>query len=258
MYTIRIGGNKFKECVNITILGLNNNKATIPHIKIEPECGYNKLLPTGFGTKLVEISLNIIKMFFHNLQIFTFDDASQIECETLKNTELPRKLKKPLNLPSLYIALYGKTWYEQKFKAKILDDNKYKEYKEKVKVLYTIVNLQFYDFLKLADLHETSPQAIKLRSYYEKAYNNMSWIDMFQSIPKKEHCEIFWNWLSGFIERFIGFNVQEYKWYIDINDIPDMIDDIKIIKLHCGGNRKTLKKKYSKNKKTMKKRIYND
>jgi hypothetical protein len=213
-YTVKIGGDKYNDCINISI-SLSDNIVTdakIAHIQSEPECGFGSILDNGDTVNFIKSSLQFCKYYFPSLKILIFDDMSNIDCGTSKNLKPPRHPEKPFSLAYLSIAKYGKTWYEDKFGAKMIDQSDYSKYREATNILKQPISMDFYDFVKKAQC--TDEQSTILKKYYDPA---ISWNEFFNRIPKNLQCFSLYGWLGPFIHNLLKNTYDVMNWYIDID-----------------------------------------
>jgi hypothetical protein len=249
-YTVKIGGNTYQDCINISISPDENNNftiATIGHIQSEKECSFSSFLNNNETVQFVKAALSFCKMKFPNILRFKFADMSKIDCGISKKNIPPRTHEKPFSLPHFSIAKYGMTWYEQKFNAKMSPEESYIHYINCTKVIFTAINMSFDEFVKKSNM--TSSQAEIIQPYFLKA---KSWSDLFRSIPKNLQCNVLYNWLEDFICDLIDNSFIPYRWYIDattMDYVPvEIIENIQI-----GGMKKT-----RRNKKIRGTRMYHD
>jgi hypothetical protein len=209
-HVLNIGG-KYNKCVNITA-NINGSKthAYIDHIQSEPECTLDTILENSQASEMIRASIQFCKHMYPELTTIELSDASNIEC----GIKAPRKRVKPFSLPHLSIATNKQTWYEKHFGAKY----KFKSLQEKYVLnklnLDKPIDVSFDEFAKMNILSEY--QRTKLESYYNSA---KSWYDFFISVPKEERCELFFNWLSTFINMIIDNSFNMDGWAIDYDSM---------------------------------------
>jgi hypothetical protein len=217
-YSIKVGSNHFKECVDVMVYKPVDYKT--PHklaqIYSEPEC-WNDLVK-GNTIDMIKGSLQFIETVF-DVHSFVFDDNSNIECGiTNMSQKPPRKLTIPFSLGHLFLATKCKTWYEYNFGAVIHDSEIYADYKARVSIFDTPKILSADDFFQIACM--TSEQQLYLQPYYEKTN---TWLEFFTSIPKHKQCFAFYNWLPFFIDGYLlntnkkgKFELRKHEWRIDM------------------------------------------
>jgi hypothetical protein len=219
IHTYRIGGD-YEDCINISYK-YNNNKpvqAKIPHLLYEPECALGSVLEKGSGTELIiKSAIYYAYKDVPSIPIFEFEDDSHIDCvEKDISIPPPRKAVKPLNLAFFYIAYHGKTWYEARFNAKMINAEKYGKYKKSLEFLIDPAKkVSFQDFLQIIGTALTSlDKCSLLEKYYSSA---KTYRDFFESIPRSKRCEMLSGWLNTFMEYYIGHIFSDKGWYIDVN-----------------------------------------
>jgi hypothetical protein len=215
-YTIKIGGDKYGDCISISITIENDivTKAKIAHIQSEPECGVGSILEDGDTANFIKASLQLCKHLFPSLKRIEFDDMSNIDCGISKNVKPPRHFEKPFPLSYFSIAKYGKTWYEQKFGAKMINEEAYKQYREATKILKNPIGIDFYKFI--SQLRIAPEQARILEHYFDPS---ITWHEFFNRVPKQLQCFSFDGWLTTFIIKLLNITYIERGWYIDIDDM---------------------------------------
>ncbi len=242
--TIVIGGS-YDKCLNMSFK--NSETLYIDHVQSEPECSFDYEMKNGESVALIKASIQFCKELFPAIKFIDLYDASKIECGVSKSTKPPRSRAKPLSLPHLYIANYGKTWYEAQFSAKINDEALYKTYRDRVSILSSPIEMPFSVFEKDVSVE----QASFLKPYFETA---ISWNMFFKSVPIKQRCFAFYNWLPFFINKLIANAFNPEGWRIDYDIMPKtemiIIDQSEYNRQYGGKNgnkkmRKTRKRRYS-------------
>jgi hypothetical protein len=242
---IHVGSSKFKFCIEISI----SKKGSIPYrgkliqVKAEPECGYPTFLDKGDSISMLLATFQICKQFYPTVSIYEFEDDSHIECGIQSFTSLPpRKPIQPLSLAHLSIAVYGKTWYERHFNAKLLNSEKYKQYRNLVQALDFPIGNTVSDFAEFSSRNFlTEFQQVNLEPYFD---TEKTWFEFFNSIPKKQHCELFYNWLPSCISKLLEDSYTNMGWYIDITTIPSIKISFTNNPVYKGGKRTTRKYRY--------------
>lgn len=238
-YTIKIGGRDYLDCINITINLTDNivTNAVIGHIQSEPECGFGTYLEDGDIVNFLKASLQFCQYEFPSLKIITFDDMSNIDCGKSVSVNPPRHPERPFSLAHFSIARTGKTWYENRFGAKMIDEEMYSKYRKSIENLYKKIDIPYSMFESIS--HVDEKHNIILEKYYSQ---DKSWIDFFNSIPKTLQCKAFYNWLPSFIKTIIKNTFIPYDWYIDI-DIMDKTTFELLDKPSGGGRSKKTRRR---------------
>lgn len=185
---IHIGGSEFTKCLEITISAANEGH--ILQIKSEPECGVDTFLKDGETVPMIRAALQFCSTIVPELKTYRLTDDSHIECGDKALTPPPRKLNKPFSLSHLYIARYGKAWYEANFGAHMMNPKKYEAYRAATTVLAEPKRKSFEWFAKKTGISEAQIEILK--GPYE---NTTSWHDFFNSFGKDARCGAFFNWL---------------------------------------------------------------
>jgi hypothetical protein len=233
-YTVKIGGSSYLDCINISITLQNGvvTKAKIGHIQSEPECGFGTLLENGKTVDFIKGTLQFCKLKFPSLRYVELDDMSNIDCGISKDKEPPRRPEKPFSLPHFSIARTGKTWYENRFGAKLKDSQLYTKYRSAIQPLYEPARMTFEAFC--ADAQFTNEQTVILKAYYS---SNRTWMDFFNAIPKVEQCKALYNWLPAFITKLVQSTFQPFGWQIDIENMELVPFELIKEPIHPGGGR---------------------
>ena len=215
-HTFKIGGD-YDNCISVSYSYRNNKpvSAKIPHALYEPECAIGTSLEKGPGTVLM---LKTLLRYVHNkipeITTFEFDDMSHIDCAPKDmSKQPPRPSIKPLSLSYLSIAYNSKTWYEDKFNAKMLDHATYKRYRDAIQFLeMEDKKPSFVDFLQIAQPPKEQ------YDYLESIYNSSkTYRDFFNKIPKSKRCEILLPWLVQFLNYYLKGVFSTNGWEINVN-----------------------------------------
>jgi len=242
---LKIGGKKYKDCINIAIVIKDGIPvyAKIPHLESEPECGVEKFLDKSEKDASVDFisgALQFVNSIFPSITRFEFMDDSKIECDVKEKAKErpPRKITKPLSLAHLYIAKYGSSWYELKFNAKLINERMYNDYKKATDVLSRAKNMTYDEFKAENSLSEEQEQILK--PLYEASE---SWQSFFNSVPRESMCKAFSMWLPFFINKLLNYTFSQNTWYIDITTMPKT--EFSRLNVLLGGRRKTAKRRGS-------------
>jgi hypothetical protein len=233
-YTIKIGGLKKIDCINISI-AINNNtitRATLNHLESEAECGFGSRLEDGVTVDFLKAALQFCKQEFPSVTRIEFDDMSNIDCSNFLNSQ--GLLKRPFSLAHFSIAKSGKTWYEKQFGAKMIDEQSYARYRNAADVLNKKIDMDFSTFL--GKIYYTNEQADILEKYFN---SEITWIEFFNSIPKAQQCKVFYNWLPTFIRELLQNTYNPCGWYIDIDTMNKTSFMLVNSPPTSGGGRKT-------------------
>ncbi len=267
-YNLYFGGTKKKGCVEITIYNhnnqLNNPKyANIVNIHSEEGCNISSNLSKGIkangvaedtGTlHMINTALNVCIKMFPWVMFFTFSDTSTKECITQKPSS-------SVSLSAFMIALYGKTWYEKNFKAKLLKQSEEIEYRQKLEqfndsVLKNKISWELFYNRFIINFGRNS-KIINIDIIYNVYMNTKTFRDFFDKLQfeitdKQELCLTLQPWIESFVLFLLGdgnldtiaaLNVTLSKqWFIDISGISEIqfdkpgiviLDSIK----YTGGN----------------------
>lgn len=223
-------GDKDKPCLegNINLENRTGNSRfdsmtnTAKLIKIDAlqECSLDDITEEymatySFGTELLESIIFFINSQFPSIMTVSLNDASYIPCI--------RESKDTLDLLIYSIALYKKTWYEQKINAYIKPQEKYDEYRKQVDIYGSKDrknSMEFSDIYKLIINGSSFTKDIFDKSYteFEKSFDTSETLpEFFKELSKKidrtQKCRFFKDWL----EEFIGSQIKiERTWYFDI------------------------------------------
>jgi hypothetical protein len=264
-FFITIGGKTFTKCMELSIsVSLMNNQngsldaasehnvrgfnssfpptGILMQVKSEPECGYNSFLENGETPDMIKAGLQLCADIVPGLKLFRLNDDSNIECGESKGSSPPRSLGKPFSLPQYSIAIYGKTWYERHFGAKLENERKYIAYRNSVEILSKHIpdTMTFEEFSRQNVLSQEQVEI--LQGPFEKA---RTWYDFFKAVPRKQSCIAFYNWLPFFINNILDGEFNNNGWIINIDSMEKVDMTIVSPETISGGQRKkrTLRKK---------------
>lgn len=223
-------GNKEKPCLEGNLILENNSKnnhfnsmthtAKLIKINALQECSLDDITDDymstySFGTELLDSIVFFINSQFPSIESISLTDASYIPCIS--------EPKDTLDLLIYSIALYKKTWYEQKLNAYIKPKKKYDEYRKHVEIYGSKERKQLMEFI---DIYKEILQGSQFtkdlfsRNYaeFEESFKKSETLpEFFKEISKKIHrtqkCRFFKDWLESFITSQIPI---ERTWYFDL------------------------------------------
>jgi hypothetical protein len=227
-YSVKTGGKDFVGCVEIMIDKPSDTMKlpSLSQIYSEPECWYKSFDSQNDIVDLIKGSLQLCQMLLGTSK-FILHDKSAIECgggDKNLSKSPPRKMKRPLSLAPLSFIKYCKTWYELNFNASIYTDNVkiLKTYQNGIDKLHKAIDIPFDTFVKRNRLD--AEQVRIMEPLYE--FDVKTWFAFFNEIPKKRHCDAFFNWLPTFIDAHImggEFYMNRHKWIIDLGEEGELV-----------------------------------
>ena len=215
-------GSKKKMCVFLTLNEVGHihrgkdesHIADLSWIEHDVLCGVNKDLDKHDGTKhLMKLILDIVKHNFAWITQVKLTDGSKFDCENPYKGKISRKIM----LAYYNLALYGKTWYEAHFKAKLLnagDDVLLKENVNRfndpsIKLPWNIFRLR-YRIQEYEDI---------LKTAYETSNTYREWLTLLRK-DKITYCWYIRDWIVPFVDDVLD-HIPLSRWVIDIDDIND-------------------------------------
>lgn len=224
----QIGGDIFKDCVNVSIsYDANNNpiSAKIPTLVYDSECSLDSPLNKGKGTVvMIKTLLTYINYKIPTITDFIFEDMSNIECGT-DDEKIHKQYRKrgthvvPVSLSFFSIAFNHITWYEKHFNAYQKDIKKHRAYRKHVNDLLDKKEMKpdFYEFLRIAQ-----PQVKyldELQTFYEKT---LTYGDFFKSIPNDDRCRLVRDWISTFMTYYLQGVFTNIDWVINVRTMNNV------------------------------------
>ena len=197
---ITVGG-KIKGCIFIS--PVKKDIAVLERVVYDTRCNINGDISRSHGTvEMIKASLEFAFFIHPNLKEIHLQDHSHVLC---KKTELL--------LGPLYITLYGKTWYEQKLGAKLMDDTNYvliKKYIKRVQTKPEWNNL--WSFIKNTVTAESRSEVEKtIKGLWEKTD---SFREMIKSMKESDQCELFVEWLHVYFIRYARLSISDQHYII--------------------------------------------
>jgi hypothetical protein len=169
----------------------------------------------SFVKELLDSITFFINSQFPTIQTISFSDSSYIPCI--------RDSNETLDLLIYSIALYKKTWYEQKMNAYLQPKEKYDKYHKEIEIYAskeTKQSIEFVDIYKLILNGSQFTVNIFHTQYteFEEIFKKSETLpDFFKEINKRikrsHRCRFFKDWLESFINSYIHI---ERKWYFDL------------------------------------------
>lgn len=127
------------------------------------------------------------------------------------------------------LALYGKTWYEKHFKARIKDEDIRRKYNADIAKLNSTKALAYEDFDFLYQLNdERARKAYDNSRTYTEFFANLS-----NLMEKQEFCMFLSPWLEDFIRKHVfSMDYLAQTWVISVDEIhPVKLADGKYIQI---------------------------
>jgi hypothetical protein len=229
--TLSVGGNVDK-CVNLTIYPDDSPKRGTIVLSwtevIDKSCTVSSQVVKGNKTiEMLHLAFTIAKEIAPYIEHVTLNDMSYFLCDTPDG-----KIK--VSLPPYYIAFHNKTWYEDKFKAVMVNETDYEKYK-------TYIQNMYKEGLMPESLNFGNPQLSDI--LYPLYKESKTWKSFFNLIEKQyptDKCTMMYPWINSAMniifegnQLFVG-----YEWKINLNNIPK-IHYYEMNKSHAkkGGNR---------------------
>jgi hypothetical protein len=238
--TIVVGG-AYKSCVSIGIIYIDGVPVygTLDRADSEVECSILSNLDNGDFINVLRASIQFAHRLFPTVNIFIFDDRSEIDCGSSLDTIPPRRREIPFSLAHLSLSYSGMTWYERTLNAKMMpvvtsnltadkiraiesgeENARHDTYRRAVEALYREKTIPLTMILK-----NDTARMQRLMPLYNAS---TTWIEFFRSIPKGDKCELLFNWMPAIIDRIIDDTYDGRKWYIDVRKMPQV--KMKILK----------------------------
>jgi hypothetical protein len=238
-------GDPKKPCLSLIIYTKNAidmfdkeiiKTAKLSNIESLYECVLEENAPElfekySFSQELLNFIINYLKINYPYVKNIQLDDESYIPCN--------RESNETLDLLTYSIALYGKTWYERVYNAKLSNDDDYKEYRKQVDKYISEEFKNSISWEKFLLIHFNTASHFghnfmkenidQIKEVYE---NSKIFPDFFTKIRDivgtEDKCKFFKSWLQQFINSIIKIN---RRWIIIIRSE--------------GGKRRTKKQKTS-------------
>jgi hypothetical protein len=212
-------GDDIIPCLEGIII-LENQSANLTRINVIEQCSEEDInqeyLNThSFGKEMLDAVIFFINSQFPSIKTIRLNDTTYIPCK--KDTG------DTLDLLTYSIALYKKTWYEERTNAYILPKEKHENYRRQVEEYAskdTKNNIKFHDIhdiIRMKNMFTVNIINTNIQMY-EKMYEESNTLpDFFQrlskTIKREEKCRFFKGWLDSFIKSKITI-IRE--WNFDI------------------------------------------
>jgi hypothetical protein len=197
-HKVYFGGNK--KCVIISVY-FDGTHPNIDGFGYDEICNTDGTLERGKGTvDLLLSAMSFVRKKYKSTQ-FEFKDKSFVECDN--------KIRVPLMY--LHIVKYGKTWYEDKFKAFPID---FPLYKSKVQALKK--KLKSYppwdEICTRYEVPRVFQQALG------KMYASFTDIGSFiETLAKNYDCYLLRVWLEKLVNESMERNIHNSSWIIELH-----------------------------------------
>jgi len=172
---------------------------------------------SSFAEEMLDGVMVEIRKSFKHLHHIKLQDSSYIPCDGEKET---------LDLLFYNIALYKKSWYEEKFHAYFTPRDTFIQYRcaiEKYassKTKSSISWVEFYTNVIGSANYFTHQVLQNDMERYESMYNSVNtfpdfFIAISKTMDKKDKCKFFKDWLEAFLQGTMNIPNKRI-WYIDL------------------------------------------
>ena len=197
----------------------------------------------SFGKEMLDAVIFFINSQFIEINTMSLNDTSYIPCN--------RDSEDTLDLLTYSIALYKKTWYEERLNAYLLPKEKHDTYRAQVEVYAskdTKQTISFDEFFHIILSNKPYPTNIissNLEKYKEMYESSETLPDFFiqlsKTLKREQKCKFFKDWLFNFISSRIQI---ERMWYFDLYPKIKSIQqtNLKPIKNRTRRNKNTMNK----------------
>jgi len=231
-------GSKSDPCLNAEIkvenrtgnqrMNIQINKGIIYNIASNKSCALGEHITEDYmekhsmGKEILEAILYYIHDKYPAIARIKLNDMSNIPCSSVES----------LDLITYSIALYGKTWYEQKMGAYIENKQTYTMYQESVGRYIskeTKASLSWSDIYNKMKSKEGTYISEMLQKHYtdwEELFNKSETLPLFfkelsKYIPRAKKCIFFKGWLEAMIHSYVS--PIERSWTIELKPLIDTI-----------------------------------
>ena len=201
---IQVGGRNY--CVNIA---LRADSTYLNWLSTEEGgCELDGKTIKGENTiRMVDLAFSLVRQHHPERTIVTFLDDSGISWEG------PRRRKFKLKFITGYVLLHRKTWYEEKFGATMMDDERYATYRR-------MADHNFDDPSKKKNNFSFGSAEEELLPLYQASQTWGEFIHKFIAAHDKKKYEMMYDWYRQAIyDIFDGLEINQ-NWKIDIRHRP--------------------------------------
>lgn len=196
------------------------NKAKLIKLDALEECALEDITTEylskhSFGQEMLDAVVFFINSQFPQIKTVSLDDKTHIPCNRVTGDEL--------DLLTYSIALYKKTWYEERLNAYLLPNKQYIQYRKEVEAYAskeTKNQMRFEDFQSMIETNSNFASTIlhsNLEKFKEMYEQSETFPDFFQrlsrTIPRKDKCRFFKDWLLSLVESNVTI---KRTWYFDL------------------------------------------
>lgn len=227
-YAISFCG-KLQGCVNIKVYDkdivieprfqIDPTIAQIPVLSYHEKCSFDEALDKDEGTKyMIRTALYLVKKIFPHVQKFVLDDESHFYCDSVD-----------VSLSHYYIALHGKTWYEQQLNAYLEEPEIQKEYEDFIKTFSETKDISFYKIPSFY-LHSI-PWTENIREIYDSTNTFNEFFSQLRSTYRDKFHEITRLWLEDFVNLFTRSKMNDFRtWMVDAANLGENIKILDIVR----------------------------
>ena len=229
--------SKGVECIKITVdIDDPEKELFIGGLSYRPDCALDKSLPRGGGTVAMIKAALIFVMKQTEMDFVTLADDSSFDCELPENDALIN-----IELYTHNFLIYGKTWYQRKFGAVPVDDDKlerdmeisleklHKPLPNDFKYIWPnhlSTNLKHNDWLvafrdEMKELYETKKSEWDSMTYFRAIFG--------KKCKENVHCAVF-KLLEPHLRKYYNIpNFQMTQWKIERSSIESYPEFTEIV-----------------------------
>ncbi len=226
-----IVGNSNKPCLEGNITLPNPTAANDRFSAIEPEAFLDKIdaleecaleditseymAKHSFGKEMLDAIVFFLNSQFPQIKTVKLSDKSYIPCN--------RVTEDTLDLLTYSIALYKKTWYEDRIDAYMVPAERYTQYHKEIEDYASKEYKNSIPFELFLHKYVRKPYANDMLNDNFESYNHMyetseTFPEFFQklsrTIPRNEKCKFFKGWLEQFI--YSKIKLWDRMWHFDL------------------------------------------
>jgi len=208
------------------------NVAYLHKIEALEECALEDIteeyaLKHSFGKELLDAIVFFINSQFQKVKTVKLTDKSYIPCDRANGDTL--------DLLTYSIALYKKTWYEERLNAYMMPLETYSNYRKEVERYASKEVKEAVPFELFLDIHvyKQYPKDILMSQYeyYKSMYETSETFPQFfqnltKTIKREEKCKFFKDWLEKFIYSYV--KLGDRTWYFDLYPKITLIEQVNM------------------------------
>ena len=167
----------------------------------------SKLIRKESTVQMVDLAFSLLRTYFPGRNMITLMDGSGFSWEG------PRRTKYKVNFLNGYALLYGKTWYEDKFGATMVDEHAYQRYREQIAI-------GFDDPSRKPSVFSFGRAEAEMMPLYQSSTTWREFVEKLKTTYPEDKYKHMLDWYRQAVFYILGGMEINQNWKIDLSTRP--------------------------------------